>query len=93
MSKGLFGDMFDFNGDGDLNFVERAAEFTFVQHLMEEDEEDEEYTEDPEDAVDDSRTELECEGFDYDELSLMDEYERAEALEDAGLDPDDYEFD
>lgn len=46
MSKGLFGDMFDFNGDGDLNFVERAAEFTFVQHLMEEDEEDEEYTED-----------------------------------------------
>ena len=46
MGKGLFGGMFDFNGDGDLNFVERAAEFTFVQHLMEEDEEDEEYTED-----------------------------------------------
>ena len=26
MSKGLFGGMFDFNGDGDLNAFEMAAE-------------------------------------------------------------------
>lgn len=31
-------------------------------------------------------------GLDYDELSCMDEDERREVLEDAGLDPDDYEF-
>lgn len=28
-----------------------------------------------------------------DELSFMDEDERREAIEDAGLDPDDYDFD
>ena len=31
-------------------------------------------------------------GLDYDELLFMDEDERIEALEDAGLDPDDYDF-
>lgn len=39
-------------------------------------------------------SELKSEGLDFDDLSLMDETERREALEDAGLDPDDYdEFD
>ena len=32
-------------------------------------------------------------GLDVDELELMDPDDRAEALEDAGLDPDDYDFD
>ena len=36
--------------------------------------------------------ELETAGLDYDELSFMDEDERIEALEDAGLDADDYDF-
>ncbi len=36
--------------------------------------------------------EIESAGLDYDELSFMDEDERREALEDAGLDPDDYDF-
>ncbi len=36
--------------------------------------------------------ELENAGLDYDELSCMDEDERRGALEDAGLDPDDYDF-
>jgi hypothetical protein len=31
-------------------------------------------------------------GLDVDELELMDPDERAEALEEAGLDPDDYDF-
>lgn len=31
-------------------------------------------------------------GLDRDELEAMDEDERREALEDAGLDPDDYDF-
>ena len=30
-------------------------------------------------------------GLDYDELDMMDEDERREALEDAGLDPDEFE--
>ena len=36
--------------------------------------------------------ELELFGLDIDELEMMDEDERREALEDAGLDPDDYDF-
>ena len=35
--------------------------------------------------------ELEMAGLDVDELEYMDEDERREALEDAGLDPDDYD--
>ena len=31
-------------------------------------------------------------GLDVDELELMDPDERAEVLEEAGLDPDDYDF-
>lgn len=31
-------------------------------------------------------------GLDYDELDMMDEDERREALEDVGLDTDDYDF-
>lgn len=33
-----------------------------------------------------------CQDWDPDELMDMDEDERDEALEDAGLDPDDYDF-
>ena len=36
--------------------------------------------------------EIENSGLDVDELSYMDEDERREALEDAGLDPDDFDF-
>ena len=36
--------------------------------------------------------ELEAAGLDLDELEYMDDEERYEALEDAGLDPDDFDF-
>ena len=36
--------------------------------------------------------ELEMNGIDSIEFEFMDEDERREALEDAGLDPDDYDF-
>lgn len=39
MSKGIFGNMFDFNGNGDLDIFEQAAEFAFLQKMMEDDEE------------------------------------------------------
>ena len=40
MSRGIFGNMFDFNGDGDLNWMEQATELSFLQLLMEEEEKD-----------------------------------------------------
>lgn len=46
MSMGLFGDMFDFNGDGQLDAFEQATEFLFFQEMIkdkdDEDEEDDE---------------------------------------------------
>ena len=84
---GLFGDMFDFNGDGEMDSFERAAEFAFLDEMMNDEEEEEE-------------TELELSGLDPDELEFMDpdelEFmdpdERREVLEEAGLEPEDYDF-
>lgn len=78
---GILGGIFDFNGDGELSAAESAAECSFLDN-----------------DIDDEKkvliSELKSEGLDFDDLSLMGETERREALEDAGLDPDDYdEFD
>ena len=75
---GLFGDLFDFNHDGEMDAFEKAAEISFLEEMMDVDEEE--------------NCELELAGLDLDELEYMDPDERREALEDAGLDPDDYEF-
>ena len=45
------------------------------------------------DAKDDFEIDAMAAGLDVDELELMDPDDRAEALEEAGLDPDDYDFD
>ena len=34
MSKGIFGSMFDFNRDGKLDAIERAAEFQFFNDVV-----------------------------------------------------------
>ena len=34
--KGIFGGMFDFNGDGKLDSFEKAAEFSFFMEMMSE---------------------------------------------------------
>lgn len=81
MGKGFFGDLFDFDRDGELDPMERAMDFLAFEEMTSEDEADD-------DDVDD----IELAGLDCDELSMMDEDERREALEDAGLDPDDYDF-
>ena len=73
---GIFGDLFDFDGDGKLDSFEKAAEFGMFMDMVESCE----------------QNELESAGVDADELALMDDDERAEALEDAGLDPDDFDF-
>ena len=96
MSKGLFGGMFDFNRDGEMSIFERAAEFAFVSKLIEEDEAESREMEELADAIEekeDKLFDLEMEGLDISELECMDEFERREAIENAGLDPDDYDFD
>ena len=72
---GLFGDLFDFNGDGTLDSFEKAAEFGMFMQMMDSAKNDE----------------LTSAGLDPNELENMGYSERREALEDAGLDPDDYE--
>ena len=78
MGKGIFGGLFDFNNDGKLNAFERAAEFQFFNDVVMGDDSD------AEDALAEA-------GLDREELSWMDEDERREALEDAGLDPMDFD--
>lgn len=75
--KGIFGDMFDFNHDGEIDFFERVVEFSFLDEVTREES---------------TQTDFELSGLDADELELMDADERREALEDAGFDPDDYDF-
>ena len=81
MDKGFFGDLFDWNHDGELDAMERTLDYMAFEELTSN-------TTSEEDDDDD----LELSGLDYDELSMMDEDERREVLEDAGLDPDDFDF-
>ena len=89
--KGFFNGLFDLNNDGKLDAFERSADFAAFQELTR----DEEYGdasdfEQVEDA--DDLFELSAAGLDYDDLEYMDEDERNDLLEEAGLDPDDYDF-
>lgn len=83
MFEGFFGGLFDMNHDGELDTFERAMDYMAYEELTTEVENDED---------DNLMTDLEFSGLDYDELEFMDEDERRWALEDAGLDPEDYDF-
>lgn len=96
-------DLFDFDGDGELDSVERMEMYQFMDNTANRDrnrffeDDDEDDDEDDEDDVDlfgedEVRAELEDAGLDYDELEYMDPDERREMIEEAGLDPDDYDF-
>ena len=41
MTDGIFGDMFDFNGDGHLDCGEQALEFMFLEELINDDQDGE----------------------------------------------------
>ena len=101
LSSAAGDNVFDFNGDGKLDAVELAAESSFLyQRKMkaesrgtgdfsfETDEEDmsEGFSNEDQDFLEQET------GYDYESLELMDEWERREILEDAGLDADDYDF-
>lgn len=88
-------DPFDLNKDGKLDLAEGFLKY---QAIVGDDEEDDvdgtlSIIDDNLDAADeeDLEAELELNGLDRLDLELMDEYERREALEDAGLDPDDFD--
>lgn len=76
---GLFGGLFDRNLDGKLDHMEQAMDFGTFAAMT--------------DAIaKEDKTELEKSGLDAGELECMDAEERRKTLEDAGLDPDDYDF-
>lgn len=84
MSGGIFGSLFDLNGDGKVDGFEQGLEFMALQHLMDSKEDG--------DTDDDLLAALEAAGLSYGDLMLMDEDERRDALEEAGLDPDEFYF-
>ena len=86
---GLFGGMFDFNNDGELDAVERAGEFGAFMDLVGEDEDDDSSDSD---IADDPEDILQNAGIDTFDFDFMDYDEKLEALEDAGLDPDDFDL-
>ena len=94
---GLFDrDLFDFNGDGKIDAFEAEVELQMMASSRQEaialTGDDTFYTGSDDLEEDDELVEeLEMAGLDLDELADMDENERREALEDAGLDPDDYD--
>lgn len=86
--KGFFGGLFDFNNDGKLDGFEQAADHLAFMSMMEQSEKEDVSSF----GVDIDEDEITAAGLDYFDLELMDEDERIETLEDAGLDPDDFDF-
>ena len=101
MGKGIFGGLFDFNHDGKMSSFEKAAELGFLHHIMESEKKDTashtpafggSVFSSSDDDHEDQSLDLMVAGLDEFELSLMDEYDRRTALEDAGLDPEDFGY-
>lgn len=86
-------DWMDFDRDGEVDATE---EYLGMEMLCSSREEHEALFGDGGDFGEEEDTdfddELEMAGLDRDELEFMDEDERREALEDAGLDPEDFDF-
>ena len=40
MTKGVFGDMFDFNNDGNLDALEQGLEFMFIDEITKDESDD-----------------------------------------------------
>ena len=76
---GSLDEMFDMNRDGVLDINEQGFELEFLE------EDDSDDDDDYDDEIDDA---LDSIGYTRDDLEFMDEDERAEILEEAGLDPD-----
>lgn len=86
--SGIFDEMFDYDRDGELDTFESAMQFEFMQELADISVESDGDTDADDTDVDTMA--LDLAGVDTFELQFMDEDERREVLEDAGLDPDEY---
>lgn len=73
---GLFGNLFDIDGDGELSAGEHMMDFALFHHMANE-------------CDDELAEKLENAGIDPLDVELMDDDERRDALEDAGIDSDD----
>ena len=91
---GPYDDLFDFNHDGKMDGLEVTAELDYMKRLQSASDEtkDSLWLEEEDDSFADEMDELEEAGLDIMELEMMEEEERREVIEDAGLDPDDYDF-
>ena len=91
---GPYDDLFDFDHDGKMDGLEVAAEMDYMKRLQSDSDESKDslWLEEEDDSFTDEMDELEEAGLDTMELEMMQEEERREAIEDAGLDPDDYDF-
>ena len=89
--EGIFGKMFDFNGDGELDPFEQAAELDFLEEMNREDRQKEEY-QNNDGPGDEREDELEAAGIDSFDFSFMDDDEKRKTLEEAGLDPSDFDL-
>ena len=86
-----FGGLFDMDGDGSLDAGETAFGLMMANDVLTGEEEEE--SDDPF-AADEEDSELELmTGYSREDLKLMDAEERAEILEEAGYEPDDFGFD
>lgn len=90
------GSIFDFNGDGRVDDFETTDDLQMMATSRQEAIDltgDDTFYMGNDDLYEeeDFEDELEMAGLDIDELEDMDEDERREAFEDAGLDPDDYD--
>lgn len=95
----FFDKMFDFNHDGKLGAIENGAKWATVDRIMDDNSKasDSSYGVSSSGSYDSGlddmqQLDLELAGLDAEDLEFMDEDERREVLEDAGLDPDDYDF-
>lgn len=103
--KGFFGGLFDFDGNGNLDFFEQAADMAAFATMMEEDDEDSDndsyYDYDDDDFTESSDSDFSLEddddfegtGYSYNELKEMNDFDRFFAFNDVGLDVNDYDFD
>ena len=87
--------LFDFNVDGKTDCMEWSIGMQMIasssQEEIESTEDDAFYLASDDLEDEDDEDILELYGLDRDELDMMDEDERREALKEVGLDPDDYE--
>lgn len=84
--------LFDFNGDGKTDFMEWSVGMQMTASRQEAIDltGDDAFYPGSDNLEDEEDDDLDLYGMDRDDLEMMDEEERRMALEDAGLDPDDY---